>query len=232
MIFDTGAQIHVFTNKDVLTLFDQFQNIGGIGKNRTRLQKARHPIFGDGFYSELYDETIISHPSLLKDKWEIEYNHNLKRYSITKDDQMYYFDLIDDKFRCISNAIRKDLLRIHCTLGHPGHNTMIQIKEQSPEIFEGISTSNIKDFTCEHCQRGKMTRIKKKHAPITSRIGELVHVDIFEINSTYFFISTDNYSKYIIAIAMKKKDGPSVKAALTETNLISHQHAPLSSRTK
>jgi len=101
----------------------------------------------------------------------------------------------------------------HKRLGHASMSLLNKLKRK--ELVRGLPHQNFEsNRICKACTKGKFIRssFHAKNVVSTSRVLELVHMDLFGPNDIaslggkkYYFVSVDDFSRFTLVYFLEKK---------------------------
>ncbi len=106
----------------------------------------------------------------------------------------------------------KQVRLMHEILGHPSDGVLQNMLNNGNILNCKFTAKDVRECTdilgvCIGCVLGKMTKKPMRISPESNKeIGELIHVDLFEIEQgDRYLISVDDKSGYIISVKMESK---------------------------
>ncbi|CAN1215725.1 Retrovirus-related Pol polyprotein from transposon TNT 1-94, partial [Linum perenne] len=234
-ILDSGCSHHMpgnknlflnlnYTNKGTVTLGDNCSckiiGVGCVGnKNNTYLNKV---MLVDGL-----KHNLISISQMCDKENRIIFENTVYSVERIKDSEMLFtgfrtgniylvdFQNINNTSDLCLHSVKEDNQFLwHMKLGHISTSVLSKLSRKN--LVRGLpKIESKKEFFCDACVKGKHTRSTFKSKPVisSSRILELIHVDLFGPANVmtmggkfYCFVLVDDYSRFCWVFLLKSKD--------------------------
>lgn len=234
-IFDSGCSNHMSPNREwfhdfkeleggvVYTANDFPLTTHGIGSIRLKNHDGSIRTLKDVRYVPSLSKNLISLGTLEEKGFRFQSEDGVMKIisgalvvmkGVRKNNRLYHYQgttIIGTAAVASSDEQESEAAKLwHMRLGHAGQKSLNQLVKQG--LLKGLQTSKL-DF-CEHCVKGKKTRVKFGTAiHNTKGILDYVHSDVWGPSKTpslggnhYYVTFVDDFSRRIWVYAMKTKD--------------------------